>query len=62
MRVILNRWIGDHFENEFSCDRCGKLSTTVEIDDIIALCPSCLAEAQAAISEAIMAKPPTFTW
>ncbi|MFA5381807.1 MAG: hypothetical protein WC356_01485 [Candidatus Micrarchaeia archaeon] len=54
LQVLPNKWDGEKFETEFSCDRCGKLATTVDIDGIIALCAVCLNEAQEAISRAIM--------
>jgi hypothetical protein len=54
MRVIINRWLGNTWENDRHCDRCQKHASIVEVVFCVHLCAQCLNEAQTAISEAIM--------
>ncbi|MFP3867680.1 MAG: hypothetical protein ACLFUU_05910 [Desulfobacteraceae bacterium] len=57
MRVILNTWLGDGFENNNCCDLCGRLATTVELaasDNTINACKNCLIEAIGGIDQAIL--------
>lgn len=48
-KIILNKWLGDKFENDTKCDDCGKFSSVVEFStgpaNVIRLCPNCLNKA-----------------
>mgnify|MGYP000004232971 CR=1 FL=1 len=57
MRVILNTWLGDGFENNNCCDLCGRLATTVELEtltDSLKVCKSCLTNAEREIDKAFL--------
>lgn len=55
--AILNRWQGDRFENEVSCEVCGKLGSVAVIPigtgllpkGCLRICNSCLTSATVAI-------------
>ena len=57
-RILLNKWLGDRFENDTKCDDCGKF-TSVMVFEVrkgglgmrMQLCPHCLNKADKEVTK-----------
>ena len=52
--VFLNKWEGERFQNEITCDYCGGEGSVILLGDI-KLCSVCLHEAIEEINKAVLA-------
>lgn len=57
MEILLNRYKGDHFENNRKCDLCNKLSSVIRFRQALSdikICGDCLATATNALNNAVL--------
>jgi|WetSurMetagenome_2_1015567.scaffolds.fasta_scaffold01970_7 hypothetical protein len=70
-KIVLNKWLGDKFENGTKCDDCGKFASVMEFsvevpspgimpghgwNIMISLCPNCLTNADKEVTDAYCKK------